>query len=76
VVQGQPGEIVYETPIFKMTRAKWTGGMTQAVECQLCKREALSSNSHSEKPLKDTTDYCNKICRDLCKKICRDLLCK
>jgi hypothetical protein len=31
-------------PISKITLAKWTGGVAQAVECQLCKYEALSSN--------------------------------
>jgi hypothetical protein len=37
-VQGQLGEIVYETPpISKITRAKWAGGVAQAVQCLLCK---------------------------------------
>jgi hypothetical protein len=31
-VQGQPGQIVPETPSPKTTRAKWTGGVAQAVE--------------------------------------------
>jgi hypothetical protein len=31
-VQGQPGQTVGETPIFKETRAKWTGGVAQVVE--------------------------------------------
>jgi hypothetical protein len=38
-VQGQPKQSVYETPISKITRAKWTGGV-QAVEHLLCKHEA------------------------------------
>jgi hypothetical protein len=33
-----------QDPISKITRAKWTGGMPQAVEHLLCKCEALSSN--------------------------------
>jgi hypothetical protein len=33
-----------QDPISKITRAKWTGGMVQAVEHLLCKCEALSSN--------------------------------
>jgi hypothetical protein len=41
-VQGQPNQIVCETPISKITIAKWTGGMAQAVESLLCKHEALS----------------------------------
>jgi hypothetical protein len=32
-------------PISKITIAKWTGGVVQAVRCLLCKHEALSSNS-------------------------------
>jgi hypothetical protein len=44
-VQGQPRQMVQEIPIFKITRAKWTGGMAKAVECLLCKSEALSSDS-------------------------------
>jgi hypothetical protein len=42
-------------PISKITRAKWTGGMAQVVECLLFKtllwkHEALSSNlSHQNK---------------------------
>jgi hypothetical protein len=31
-VQGQPRQIAGETPISKITRAKWTGGVAQAVE--------------------------------------------
>jgi hypothetical protein len=41
--QGQPEQIVCETPISKVTRAKWTGGVVQVVEHLLCKCEALSS---------------------------------
>jgi hypothetical protein len=32
MVQGQPGQILQETPISKITRAKWTGGVAQVVE--------------------------------------------
>jgi hypothetical protein len=46
-VQGQPRQIVQETPISKITRAKWTGGVAQAEECLLCKNKALSSSSQS-----------------------------
>jgi hypothetical protein len=31
-------------PISKITRARWTGGVAQVVECLLCKCEALSLN--------------------------------
>jgi hypothetical protein len=31
-------------PVSKITRAKWTGGMTQVVDHLLCKHEALNSN--------------------------------
>jgi hypothetical protein len=36
MVQGQTGQIVRETSIFKITRAKWTGGMAHEVELLLC----------------------------------------
>jgi hypothetical protein len=35
---------VYKTPISVITRAKWTGAVTQVVEHLLCNHEALSSN--------------------------------
>jgi hypothetical protein len=44
VVQVQPRKIVHETPISKITRAKWTGGVAQVVEHLLCKHEAVSPN--------------------------------
>jgi hypothetical protein len=44
VVQGQPGQIVLKTPISKITRAKWTGGVTRAGKHLLGKFKALSSN--------------------------------
>jgi hypothetical protein len=44
-VPGQHRQIVRETPISKITRTKWTGGVVQVVEHLLCKHEALSSNS-------------------------------
>jgi hypothetical protein len=44
LVQGQPEQIVPETSISKISRAKWTAGVAQAVECLLCKCKALSSN--------------------------------
>jgi hypothetical protein len=36
---------IFQDPISKITRAKWTGGVAQLVEYLLCKCEALSSNS-------------------------------
>jgi hypothetical protein len=38
-----------QEPISKITRAKWTSGMAQAVEYLLCKCEALNSNPSSNK---------------------------
>jgi hypothetical protein len=35
VVQGQYTKIVCETSISKITRAKWTRGVVQMVECLL-----------------------------------------
>jgi hypothetical protein len=48
-VQGQPRQIVLETPISKITRAKWTGSVAQALECLLFKCAALRSNPDSTK---------------------------
>jgi hypothetical protein len=45
VVQSQPGQIICETPISKITRGKWTVGVAQVVEYLLCKCKALSSNT-------------------------------
>jgi hypothetical protein len=44
VVQNQSRQIVLETIISKITRAKWTGGMAEEVEHLFWKCEALSSN--------------------------------
>jgi hypothetical protein len=44
MVQGQTRQIVYETLISKITRAKLAGGMAQVVGHLLCNHEALSSN--------------------------------
>jgi hypothetical protein len=35
MVQGQPRQIVHETPISKIIRVKWTGDVAQVVECLL-----------------------------------------
>jgi hypothetical protein len=35
VARGKPGQIVHETPISKITRAKWIKSVAQAVECLL-----------------------------------------
>jgi hypothetical protein len=34
----------HSDPISKIIRVKWTRGVTQAVECLICKCEALFSN--------------------------------
>jgi hypothetical protein len=36
-----------QEPISKITRAKWTGGLTQTVECLLGKHKALNLNPSS-----------------------------
>jgi hypothetical protein len=43
-VQEQSRQIVCETPISKITTAKWPGGMVQTVEQPLCRHKALNSN--------------------------------
>jgi Zn ribbon nucleic-acid-binding protein len=44
--EASPGKW-FARSISKITRAKWTGGVIQAVECLLCKHEALTSNPNS-----------------------------
>jgi hypothetical protein len=46
---GKAGQIVRETPISKITRAKRTRGMAQVIEYLLYKYEALSSNPSPSK---------------------------
>jgi hypothetical protein len=38
-----------QDPIFKITKAKWTGGVAQVVEQLLCKCELLSSVPQKKK---------------------------
>jgi hypothetical protein len=45
-IQDQPEQTVCKIPpISKITSAKWTEGVAQAVEHLLCKHKALGSNS-------------------------------
>jgi hypothetical protein len=44
--------ISYRNPISKISRAKWTGGVAQAVEYLFCKHEALGSNPRPTKKCK------------------------
>jgi hypothetical protein len=41
-----------QTPISKITRDKWTGGVARVVQCLLFKNEFLSSNPNSTKKKK------------------------
>jgi hypothetical protein len=50
----------FETPISKIIRAKWFGGVTQVVEYLLCKYKALSSKSSLTKKKKKV--YCESVC--------------
>jgi hypothetical protein len=54
MVGGQSEQIVLETPISKITRAKWTRGVAQVVHGLLCKCKALSSNPS---PIKKRVKY-------------------
>jgi hypothetical protein len=48
-VQGQPSQVFLNILTSKLTRAKWTGGVTQMIGHLLCKHKALSSNpSHTK----------------------------
>jgi hypothetical protein len=51
VIRGQPGQIVLEIPFPKITTAKQTGGMAQAVEHQVCKYKTLNSNPSPTKKI-------------------------
>jgi hypothetical protein len=51
LVQGQPRQIVWEIPIFKITRAKWMGDMAEAVDL-VCNYYAPSSNTSPTKKKK------------------------
>jgi hypothetical protein len=51
-IQAQPGQNVQEIPSPKITRAKWSGDVAQAIEHLLCKCEALSSNHSPTKKKK------------------------
>jgi hypothetical protein len=55
MVQGQPRQIVHETLISKISRAKWTGGVAQVIRHLLFKCEAPSSNSNPTKKKKFRT---------------------
>jgi hypothetical protein len=50
--KGQPGQIISQDLIYKITTAKWTGGVAQVVECLVCKYEVLSSNPSPTKKKK------------------------
>jgi hypothetical protein len=45
-----------QVSISKITRAKWTGGVAQSIECLLCNHEAeLKPHSHQKKKKKKKT---------------------
>jgi hypothetical protein len=48
VVRDQPGQIVQETPIYKISRAKRTEGVAQAVERLLCRNKEFKPQSHQK----------------------------
>jgi hypothetical protein len=53
VVQGQSGQIVPETPISKITEAKWTDFTARVIERLLCRLKALSANPSPSKKNKE-----------------------
>jgi hypothetical protein len=55
-------QIIHEIPSSKITGAKWTRGMAQAVQHLLYKYKALSSNSSSTKKKKKSSS--NEAKRD------------
>jgi hypothetical protein len=42
--KASPGQIIFEAPISKIRRPKWTGDMPQVEEVLLFKSKVLSSN--------------------------------
>jgi hypothetical protein len=54
--RGQPGQ----DPISKLTRTKWTRGVTQAVECLLCKPETLTSSPSPKEKNNNHFNGCRK----------------
>jgi hypothetical protein len=58
--RGQPVQIVGETQISKITRAKWTGGMAQAVEHLLCKHKILQK-TRQNKNASELSCHCHTI---------------
>jgi hypothetical protein len=60
-VRGQLGQRVSKTSSPKITRAKWSRGMAQVVECLLCKCEALSSNLKPTKKKKKPKNLGNQL---------------
>jgi hypothetical protein len=59
-VRGQPGQMVRETPISKITRAKWTGEVAQAVQHLLCKCKALPPKKKIKSSETDLTCVVNR----------------
>jgi hypothetical protein len=57
MVQGYPKQIVVETLISKITRAKRAEGVAQMVEHLLCKCKVLSSNLNTPKNKSYLTSY-------------------
>jgi hypothetical protein len=53
--------------ISKITKVKWTGGVAQAIECLLCKCEALSSNSIQTQPPPKQTNKQNQYFKSVMK---------
>jgi hypothetical protein len=59
--QGQFRQIVHQTSISKITRAKWTLGTAHVVEPLLCKCETLNSNPPVAQKKKNPKKPNNKI---------------
>jgi hypothetical protein len=57
---GHPGKIVHESPIsIKITRAKWTRGMAQAIYHLYCKCKALVPPKRKKKEPSIMANICN-----------------
>jgi hypothetical protein len=70
-VHGQPGQIVLEnSPLhFQIAIAKGTAGVVQAVECLLCKRKILNSNTSptkKKKVLSNDSEFLTESAKHCC----------
>jgi hypothetical protein len=60
MIPGQTRQIISRNSFSKITKAKWAGSLTQAVEWLCCQHKALISKPSSTKKFKEITNICLK----------------